>query len=992
MFQKTIPVVFLKAVYTKKIWIENYVRSDGVAVPGHYATVHIADDHDDAKVATGKGTFSQKKAHKVLSKEQFFHGLPTWHQAALVQEHAYQVQKKQSDAAKISKYQQAILSGGKPSSSEIKAFLELPKQKQLAILLKFKEAGQKYVLASNLAVGDYIENTGFIPDSIAHLPAENTKPKPEIESAPKDTPSHSDDHYAALLADFELLPKGNNKKQAIEELKKHPDWASWSKVEQHAKTLELYQKKQANATLSASISKFKSALVAGKTPTPSQEAALLSLPLHQAFDVLSSLNGKVAESVLDGYLSKVDKANPSAANKHAPEAPKKKVVKAKVVKTGPQEGDTKNGADGLLQFKNGRWHKADSASSVSAPKPTEKTPKPKTKQTNKSVGVLDANAWVQVGPQAGSNAGGKFKDANGVEWYCKFPSDSNAVSNEYLAAKFYQMLGVSVSSLTLIEKDGKKGIASKWVEGLKQGSASELSSAKGVHEAFVIDAWLANWDVVGMSNDNLKLNASGAVRVDVGGALDYRAMGKKKGKAFGNDVPELETMLDSSKNPSAAAVFGGVSKDALAWGVVQLNKLKPSQIEDLVEKCGPGTRKDKETLAAKLIARRKYILDKFGVKDQWRKVDLDETSLPVNPADLPKPIDFFTINAGEPLSSHPEVNQLNSNDSAAMIAFAAKGNLVALKNYEYDAINKKTKKVVGKAPIIYHPSKHIKEQWVSLVELLQSIAHPPIESLPMPSMGAAQTIEELSEMVGYFKPEDRVETISPEQRMGFFMKLGSVDAVESLLKGVNWEYLTPKSPWVFKQHRKFENLPPAVKGYIHAVQKDGLVNHVFSQGKGSVNVKNYNGGVQGLACQIYQSAVLVPEGTILYRGMVDTTLNKTMSKQLLEAKPGLIIQNTDSMCASYNKHHVWSGDIQMKIRCAKGAKCTPSFSSGNYSGEHEMTTLPGQRFMVVDAKKTNDSSIFLDVIMLPPHDGYLSELKELALMGKSIFVLFKRIK
>lgn len=82
----------------------------------------------------------------------------------------------------------------------------------------------------------------------------------------------------------------------------------------------------------------------------------------------------------------------------------------------------------------------------------------------------------------------------------------------------------------------------------------------------------------------------------------------------------------------------------------------------------------------------------------------------------------------------------------------------------------------------------------------------------------------------------------------------------------------------------------------------------------------------------------------------------------------------------------------MKIRCAKGAKCTPSFSSGNYSGEHEMTTLPGQRFMVVDAKKINDSSIFLDVIMLPPHDGYLSELKELALMGKSIFVLFKRIK
>ena len=124
------------------------------------------------------------------------------------------------------------------------------------------------------------------------------------------------------------------------------------------------------------------------------------------------------------------------------------------------------------------------------------------------------------------------------------------------------------------------------------------------------------------------------------------------------------------------------------------------------------------------------------------------------------------------------------------------------------------------------------------------------------------------------------------------------------------------------------------------------------------------------------------------------TDEKAMSKALLDVKPGLIFQNTDSMCTSYSKS--WGNkprfgdDILMRIRFTKGCKVLPSAGSGNFQREYELTTLPGQRFMVVGVQKgipENPNGVLLDVIALPPDPGYVAQLKD-ELYYKSVLLFF----
>jgi len=761
------------------------------------------------------------------------------------------------------------------------------------------------------------------------------------------------------------------------------------------------------------------------------------------------------------------------------------------VEQGPKEGDIKQGADVLLVFKNGRWHKAQQGD---APKQFKKLTKeqiaavigkitpgqssflsnkfgkgalkaalkghgelmhsywtgaisnggyPKTaahikavaeamgvdtsswgaqqdakpssaatdpsvaskpsapvlsagtsKKINDAVPVRSMNGWTQVGGQKGSNEGALYQDKNGQKWYCKFPADQDVVLNEFLANRFYVMLGLKAPELRLVEKGGKLGIASKWIDGLTKGSAEELAKAPGAKEGFVVDAWLANWDVVGLNNDNLMLDASGrAVRVDAGGSLLYRAQGGLKGDAFGSEVAELETLLDAAKNQKSAAVFGGITDQELREGARKLAKLKPSQIRELVGKAGPTDPAVRSQLASTLIARRAYILDKLGVDDPWSSKPVDTKRLDVSGVEFPSPLNFSNWGGtGKGLSSKEHVNEQNSKDSAALVAFAKLGNLDALKDYHYDAVDKQTGKVIGKKPITEHPSKHIKEQWAGLIELLQSIAFPHKDTLSMPDLGEFDgSLGEIAESAKPFDPKQTVESVPAEHRMGFFMVIGqaSEEAAKEALNSTPW-FWAKKSDLDAKLKNGYSKLSTLVKKFVSAVQSSGWVNHVWS--KGDKNVLGHN--VTELAAEIYKHAYEVEEGLQMWRWMNDTTAGKSMSKALLNAKPGMILQNTNSMCTSYAEH--WGdqprfgSDVLMRIRCAKGVKVIPSAGSGKFSNEHELTTLPGQRFLVVGVKKGvpgNDSGVLLDVIALPPDQGYVAQLNDPAYY-KSVLMFF----
>ncbi len=221
--------------------------------------------------------------------------------------------------------------------------------------------------------------------------------------------------------------------------------------------------------------------------------------------------------------------------------------------------------------------------------------------------------WELAGPQRGSNPGGMFKDKAGQKWYCKFPESYAHARNELLAAKLYEALGVRVPELKMIEDYGDIGLASKVVEGVKQDAKAIQTPGKvpGVYEGFVADAWLANWDSVGLGYDNMLVTPEGdAIRIDLGGSLLYRAQGLPKGDAFGDKVGEIDSLRDP-KNHYPASVFGEIPQEAIVAGVKRLAALPDHEIRGLVETYGPGGRSGRARLADKLVARKADLVSRF---------------------------------------------------------------------------------------------------------------------------------------------------------------------------------------------------------------------------------------------------------------------------------------------------------------------------------------------------------------------------------------------
>lgn len=226
--------------------------------------------------------------------------------------------------------------------------------------------------------------------------------------------------------------------------------------------------------------------------------------------------------------------------------------------------------------------------------------------------IVDVKDWKQVGPQAGSNPGGLFEDTQGAKWYVKFPADAARAHNEVLAAKLYQLVGIEVPEVSLVSQNGTVGVASRIIDGLvKDGAALQAGKISGVAEGFATDAWLANWDVVGLGYDNLMVNGTRALRVDTGGAMLFRAQGAAKSAAFGDIVTELDTLRDAAVNPQAANVFGKLSKAEIKASVARVLATDDGLIRQTVMAHAEGDFAARNALADRLIARKEYLNKAF---------------------------------------------------------------------------------------------------------------------------------------------------------------------------------------------------------------------------------------------------------------------------------------------------------------------------------------------------------------------------------------------
>lgn len=217
-------------------------------------------------------------------------------------------------------------------------------------------------------------------------------------------------------------------------------------------------------------------------------------------------------------------------------------------------------------------------------------------------------------PAGGSQGGKWFKDKKGDYWFGKhYDGDTDRVAGEHLTNQLYKVFGIKTPETKTVEVDGETYMMSRDVGG-SEGSFTSLPKAKGVMEGFVVDAWLANWDVVGLDADNMRIVEGEAYRVDNGGSLIWRAQGEPK--KFDAVVNEINSMREPDK--PAGRVFGKLS-DATVCGhlksFVNTYKKNKAQIAKLVA-AAPLSATAKKAILKGLKERAEWLTESLP---EWEK-------------------------------------------------------------------------------------------------------------------------------------------------------------------------------------------------------------------------------------------------------------------------------------------------------------------------------------------------------------------------------------
>ncbi len=302
-------------------------------------------------------------------------------------------------------------------------------------------------------------------------------------------------------------------------------------------------------------------------------------------------------------------------------------------------------------------------------------------------------AWTKLEDAKGSTKGGVYEDANGEKFYLKCPPTPKHVQNELLARDLYKLAGLMVLDGEATELEGEVCLASKWNDKLT-GSGTNPKDLDGTKKGFVADAWLANWDSVGVGGskyDNI-LNLNGyAVRVDTGGALLYQGTGAPKGEKFGLEVTELDGLRDPALNPVAATVYGDMTLGEIEQSAQRILAIDADDIVKAVHNRFSGD-PEASNLATQLLVRRNHILA-WLAKETIQAQIAEEKDVPVEEVKeesvAPNP---------EPLSIAPKVGAVakDNKDKALVSAANVKKLEKAAATGNIDTLNGMAEGLAGK--------------------------------------------------------------------------------------------------------------------------------------------------------------------------------------------------------------------------------------------------------------------------------------------------------
>lgn len=587
-------------------------------------------------------------------------------------------------------------------------------------------------------------------------------------------------------------------------------------------------------------------------------------------------------------------------------------------------------------------HKFITDLKAAAGKPV-KTPKAPVSAPPAPPGALPSmDDWLQTGPQGGSNPGGKFRDESGQEWYCKFPADEDTAKSEILAARLYGAAGLVGQDAKLVTKNGKVGIASKWTDVKKAGSPSALSKVDGVQSGFAVDAWLANWDVVGLEFDNMQVGSDGkAVRIDAGGSLKYRAQGEKK--PFGNKVTEMETMRDASANSQAASVFGKMTKADITASVAKVLAISDVTIRSFVNQFGPGDAAEKKALAETLIARKADLAAKYPAAIPKKK------AVVFDPSQISAPPSFKNWGGsgkGGP-SSKEFLNEANEEAVTSIYAAAKTGKVSAIQALTAKVYDKDSGAITGAAKVLDHPSQHVKGYAQQSVNEIEQLLNPPKKfrfdgGHPLHSLNAAYPAHTGA-------PSDAV------QKLAKFIVLGEPGVMSIADLGLPPKVTHTQSGGTLSQST-YSSVSKAAISKMPSTQRQAVKSYTGSGYKtinGSLWDGNPSGAAKSAGEALHTLGHDIMPGTVLSRKI---SVHGDNLKLLLNAS-GKILQEPAIMSTSIRPSS-WSGNVQLKMHVGPGVKglwvgngSSPGGGALSSSpSEDEMILPPGTRLVILSVR------------------------------------------
>ena len=302
-------------------------------------------------------------------------------------------------------------------------------------------------------------------------------------------------------------------------------------------------------------------------------------------------------------------------------------------------------------------------------------------------------AWTKLENAKGSTKGGVYENHKGEKFYLKCPPTPKRVQNELLARDLYKLAGLKVLDGEATELDGETCLASRWNDGLK-GSGTNPKDLKGTKEGFAADAWLANWDSVGVGSskyDNILELDGEAVRVDTGEALLYRGTGGEKGAAFGLEVTELEGLRDPKLNPVAAAVYGDMTLDEVQASAEKVLEIDAGDIVKAVHNRFPDAA-EAGKLATQLLVRRNNI-SAWLSKEVTQAQIAEEKDVPVEEVK-----DESAAPNAEPLSATPKVGAVPKDNKGKALVSAANVKMLekAAATGNIDTLNEAAESITAK--------------------------------------------------------------------------------------------------------------------------------------------------------------------------------------------------------------------------------------------------------------------------------------------------------